>query len=130
GTEDLGRIVPLVANTNAPHASGEAHLEAADDHGKITEVLDIQATGLESGTYSVSVTMMSDGSTIVLGTFPVENGNGNGPPSTTQIQFGSGTSLPFPDDLNSLAIASVFLVDANGKRILTGDFSDLAQIKY
>src|SRR6202007_248999 len=63
----------------------KAELEADDEDGSTDAKLKLEAQGLPAGTYSVSVTLKSDGSTVPLGNFIVgqncggdENGDGNG----------------------------------------------------
>ena len=156
GTESLQLDIALVPTTNAPPgASGQASLGVDDQNGTNTTVLTVESLGLTPGTYTVSVTRKSDGSTIVLGSYAATASNqtnsadmdnvdvqqtGGGPDSTTGdngldqqgeaggLDFGNNGGLPLPAGLSPLDIATVSVADAGGVVVLTGDFTNVSQI--
>ena len=44
----------------------------------------------------------------------------------TDVEFGGETGLPLPDGLNAMDIATISIADADGKVVLTGDFTTAA----
>jgi len=143
GTEQLDQEIVLTATTNAPAgATGQAELEAEDEDGTTTATLDVETKGLAAGTYTVSITKKSDGSTIILGTFDVsssetndmEDGDSQGQDSQgdndnqdeADVEFGGEAGLPLPDGLNPMDVATVAIADADGNVVLTGDFTAVA----
>jgi hypothetical protein len=72
GTESLDFQVMMTPTAAAPSGSSiKASLQADDEDGVTQAKLKLESQGLAAGTYSVSVTLKSDGSTVQLGTFTV-----------------------------------------------------------
>ena len=72
GTESLDVEVLMTPTVDAPPGSSiKASLEADDEDGVTQAKLKLESQGLPPGTYSVGVTLKSDGSTMPLGTFTV-----------------------------------------------------------
>src|SRR5262249_28242872 len=75
GTEDL-QIEMQMTPTGAapPDSSIELQLQADNEDGTTQVELELDENGLPAGTFPVSVTLKSDGSTVQLGTFTIANG--------------------------------------------------------
>ena len=77
GTESFDADIVMTPTAAAPAGSSiEVSIEAEDDEGETSTKLDFDTQGLPLGTYSVSVTLKSDGSTVLLGSFTVGDGEG------------------------------------------------------
>ncbi len=137
GMEQLHQEILLTATTNAPPgATGKAELEAENEDGVVSAGVQIEVRGLVAGNYTVTVTRKSDGRTVELGSFDVnecgsniddddEQGDANNQDDgDVEIEFGAEDGLPLPDDLNPLDIAGVSIIDAGGRAVLTGSFMD------
>ncbi len=123
GTEHLGLSVILNPTTNAPPgAVGEGHFDVEDTNGVMSATLDLEVSGLSNGTYTASVTLKSDGSTVVLGNFDVSNEVDNAQQEGDNVQFGDNGGLPLPSGLNPMDIGSLSISDLSGTVLLTGDF--------
>ena len=98
GTESLGLEVTMTPTAAAPAGSSiKASLEADDEDGVTQAKLKLESQGLAAGTYSVSVTLKSDGSTVPLGTFTVTATPTPTPTPTPDNQHrGNTTVLPPP----------------------------------
>jgi hypothetical protein len=103
----------------------------------------LEPQGLPAGTYSVSVTLKSDGSTVQLGSFAVgaagtngdddgvDDGQGDqsGDDQETddgqgEVEFGNDTSIPFPANFNAFDIATISVSDANNVVLFTADLTN------
>src|SRR5438128_196382 len=85
GTEQLDIDIQMTPTAAAPAGSSiELSLEAEDDDGTTDATLKLETQGLPAGTYSVSVTLKSNGSTVALGTFTVDSDG------KAEIEFGTG----------------------------------------
>jgi hypothetical protein len=101
-----------------PNSSARLSFEAENEDGIQSAELKIKTDNLPAGNYSVGATLKSDGSTVVLGSFTVDN-EGEG-----EIEFGhEGTS--FPANLDPQDVASVTLTGVNGVVLFTVDLSSL-----
>jgi hypothetical protein len=109
----------MMPTADAPAgSSARISFEAENEDGTTQAELKVRARNLAAGTYSVNAVLKSDGSTIVLGSFTVDN-EGEG-----EIEFGhDGT--PFPANIDPLDVASVNIVSVNGVVLFTVDLSDL-----
>ena len=103
-------------------ASIEISFEAEDENGAVTSAeLELKSRNLPAGTYSAAVTLKSDGSTVVLGSFTV-NSEGEG-----EIEFGE-EGTPFPANIDPLDVASVVVTDVNGVVLFTADLTSLTSV--
>src|SRR5262249_6307405 len=104
-------------------------LEANDDDGQTQTDLELDEKGLPAGTYSVSVTLKSNGSTVQLGTFTIANGL-----AEAEIKFsnqdegenendGDEIELPFPATVNPFDIATVSVSNSSGVVLFTADLT-------
>ncbi len=148
GTEMVNVDLAMTPTAAAPAGSGiDLSFEASDDNGVTEAELGLHTHSLPPGTYSVSVTLKSDGSTVALGTFTVDaEGEGeieftteNEAENVAQPQDGGGDdngndenenegNLPFPAGFNPLDIATVTVSDANGTALFTADLTTTATI--
>jgi hypothetical protein len=144
GSESMGLDIVMTATAAAPAGSSiEASLEADDENGVTSTKLQLQTQGLPDGTYTVNVTLKSDGSTVNIGTFTLSatSGDGNDDTETTDneqdgdnndggnndVQFGNDTSLPFP--ANPFDIATISVLDANNVVLFTADLTNTSAVK-
>src|SRR5215470_16840598 len=75
GTEDLHIEMQMTPTGAAPPGSSiELQLEADNEDGTTQAELELDENGLPAGTFTVSVTLKSNGSTVQLGTFTIGNG--------------------------------------------------------
>lgn len=101
-----------------PGSSARLSFEAETENGTATAQLEVKARNLAPATYTVAVTLKSDGSSVPLGTFTVDN-EGEG-----EIEFGhEGT--PFPSGLDPANISAVTITAVNGVVLFTADLTDL-----
>src|SRR5262249_2856503 len=130
GNEDLDVEVQMTPTASAPPGSSiELKLEANDDDGQTQTDLELDEKGLPAGTYSVSVTLKSNGSTVQLGTFTIANGL-----AEAEIKFsnqdegenendGDEIELPFPATVNPFDIATVSVSNSSGVVLFTADLT-------
>lgn len=134
----LRESIVLTPTTLAPpNSSVKAELETENEHGISQSSLKIEPENLTPATYSVVVTLQSDGSSVTLGTFDVAPaGTSSDEPSETdegddedglEVEFGTD-GIPFPDGFDPTNIATISILDASTAAIFTGDFSDLATV--
>src|SRR6476646_10526575 len=72
GSESLDFEIAMTPTAAAPAGSSiKASLEAEDEDGATDAKFKLETQGLPAGTYSVSVTLKSDGSTVPLGSFTI-----------------------------------------------------------
>ena len=141
GTESLETEIALTPTAAAPAGSKiEAALAAQDENGATTATLTLQTEGLAAGTYGVSVTLKSDGSTVVLGSFdvitvsvtPSTGDDSSDTEASTdteiegEVEFGTDTGILLPANFNPLDIATIFVTDANSVVLFTADLSAAA----
>ncbi len=108
GVENLQVLVRFVATSNAPTgATGVLRLKAHNRDGTNETDMKITTRGLNPGTYDLSATLKSDGSTISLGqiTLAPEDGDDNTNSvlvSESEVELDPGIS---PMDLSSVTIS-------------------------
>jgi hypothetical protein len=140
GTETLD--VEIVMTPTAAASAGssiELSLEAEDDEGTTQATLKLEPQGLAAGTYNVSVTLKSDGSTVALGSFTVSGGEDEddqgdddnqgdeNDQGDNEVEFGSTEgAIPFPANFNPLDIATVSVADATGVVLFTADLTNVS----
>src|SRR4051812_11569929 len=94
GSESLHLELTMTPTAAAPSGSSiKASLEANDEDGVAQAKLKLRSQGLPAGTYSVGVTLKSDGSTVPLGTFTV-----TATPTPTPTPSATPTATPGNDD--------------------------------
>jgi hypothetical protein len=94
GSETLTATVVLVATNSAPtNSGGVATLISANFCGMVVSALSLCVTGLDAGTYDLSVVRKSDSSTVDLGQFMVGSAGGG-----TNSCSGSNTNRDDQDD--------------------------------
>jgi len=128
GTETLDVDILMTPTASAPAGSSiELSLEAEDDEGTTKAELKLETKGLPAGTYSVSVTLKSDGSTVALGTFTVDA------QGEAEIEFSTNPEdseeAPFPANFNPFDIATVSVSDANNVVLFTADLTNATAVK-
>jgi hypothetical protein len=116
GNESLDIEFAMTPTVAAPvGATAKISLEAEDDEGSTGSKLEVEAQGLLAGTYSANITLKSDGSTVVLGTFTSDGKDAKG---EFETEHGS-----FPANINPFDIATVSLLDANNIVLFTADLT-------
>lgn len=150
GSETLTATIVLVATNDAPSdAGGVAKLISANHCGMVISALSLCVTGLDAGTYDLSVVRKSDGSTVDLGQFVL--GSACGGTTTNQHDqdedgedehndeddnegdhheggwrgFLNCRHIELPSDLDPMDIAQILVSDTNGNVLLVGDLVDL-----
>jgi len=101
-----------------PGSSARISFEAENENGTPTAKLELKTRNLPAGTYTVAVTLKSDGSSVVLGSLTVNN-EGEG-----EIEFGDD-GAPFPSGIDPLNVASVTITGVNGVVLFQADLSNL-----
>jgi hypothetical protein len=120
GSENLHVELPMTPTAAAPAGSSiELSLEGENESGTTDARVELETKNLAAATYSVSLTLKSDGSTVALGTFTVDA------EGEAEIEFG-GDATPFPADVDPFNIATVTVSDANGVAIFTADLTNLS----
>ena len=123
GTEQLDVDIMMTPTASAPPGSSiELSLKVEDEDGTTDGELKLQTHGLPAGTYSVSVTLKSDGSTVALGTFSVD-AEGEG-----EVEFATqpedAEEVPFPANFNPMDIATVSVANSSNVVLFTADLSN------
>jgi hypothetical protein len=136
GTEDFHIEIQMTPTGAAPPGSSiELQLEADNEDGTTQAELELDEKGLPAGTFTVSVTLKSNGSTVQLGTFTIANGQ-----TEAEIKFSNqdenenenedenenendGES-PFPANVNPFDIATVSVSNSNGMVLFTADLTN------
>jgi hypothetical protein len=123
GTEQLNVDLAMTPTASAPAGSSiELSLKVEDEDGTTDAELKLEARGLAAGTYSVSVTLKSDGSTVALGTFAVD-ATGEG-----EVEFATNPEdaeeIPFPANFNPMDIATVSVANSNNLILFTADLTN------
>ena len=120
GSESVDQEIVMTPTAAAPTGSTmELSLEAQDDQGSTTADLKLEGSGFFAGTYLVSATLKSDGSSLSLGNFSVDS------EGEAEIEFG-GEATPFPANLNPLDIATVSILDSNLVIIFTANLNQIS----
>jgi hypothetical protein len=120
GTESVNQDVMMTATAAAPvSAAMELSVEAEDTNGATTATLKVEGGGLFAGTNSVSVTLKSDGSSVVLGSFIVTT------EGEAEAEFG-GEGIAFPANFNAFDIATVSVTDSNAVVLFTANLGQLS----
>ena len=121
-----------------PGSSIELQLQADNEDGATQVELELDENGLPAGTFTVSVTLKSNGSTVQLGTFTIANGQ-----TEAEIKFsnenenendnedenedendGDEIELPFPPNVNPFDIATVSVSNSSGVVLFTADLTN------
>jgi hypothetical protein len=139
GTEDL-QVEMQMTPTGAALAGSsiELQLQADDEDGTTQAELELDENGLPAGTFTVMVTLKSNGSTIQLGTFTIASGQ-----TEAEIKFsnegenendnedqnenendGDEIELPFPANVNPFDIATVSVSNFGGMVLFTADLTN------
>jgi hypothetical protein len=117
GSETLDVEVMMTPTSAAPAGSSiQASLEADDEDGTTDSKLKLETQGLPAGTYTVTVTLKSDGSSAVLGTFTLSG-------EESEVEFGDEDGSPFPANINPFDIATISVSDSNGVVLFTADLT-------
>ena len=124
GTEQLNVELMMTPTASAPAGSSIELSLKVEDEDRVTEgELKLDARGLPQGTYSVSVTLKSTGSTVALGTFTV-NSQGEG-----EIEFATNPEdsdeVPFPANFNPMDIATVSVANSANVVLFTADLTNV-----
>ena len=137
GTEDLHIEMQMTPTDAAPPGSSiELQFEADNEDGTTQAQLELDENGLPAGTFTVSVTLKSNGSTVQLGTFTIANGQ-----TETEIKFsnedqnnnedqnenendGNEIELSFPANVNPFDIATVSVSNSGGMVLFTADLTN------
>ena len=120
GTESINEDIIMTPTAAAPNGSSiQLSLEAEDNQGATVTTLKLEGGGLFAGAYSVSATLKSDGSTVSLGSFNVDN------EGEAEIEFGA-EETPFPANFNPLDIASVSVIDSNTVVLFTANLTQIS----
>ena len=99
-------------------SSARLSFEAENENGTSSAELEVKTRNLSAGSYTVAVTLKSDGSSVVLGTLTVDN-EGEG-----EIEFGhDGTA--FPAGIDPLNVGSVTVSAVNGVVLFQADLGNL-----
>jgi hypothetical protein len=120
GSESLETEIAMTATAAAPAgSSAELSLEAENENGASQAKLKLETNGLPADTYSVSVTLKSDGTTVSLGSFSLNGGD-------AEIEFGQedeDDDMPFPPTFNPLDIATVAISNSANATLFTADLT-------
>jgi len=144
GTEDLQIEMQMTPTGAAPPGSSiELQLQADNEDGTTQAELELDENGLPSGTFTVSVTLKSNGSTVQMGTFTIANGqteaevkfsnenenddqgeNDDNQGDNQNENDGNEIDLPFPANVNPFDIATVSVSDSSGVVLFTADLTN------
>jgi hypothetical protein len=124
GTEQLNVDLMMTPTASAPAGSSiELSLKVEDEDGTTDGELKLDARGLPQGTYSVSVTLKSNGSTVALGTFNV-SAQGEG-----EIEFATNPEdsdeVSFPVGFNPMDIATVSVANSANVVLFNADLTNV-----
>jgi hypothetical protein len=136
GTEDLHIEMQMTPTGAAPPI--ELQLQADNEDGTTQVELELDENGLPAGTFTVSITLKSNGSTVQLGTFTIGNGQ-----TEAEIKFsnedenendnqdqnenendGDEIELLFPANANPFDIATVSVTNSSGVVLFTADLTN------
>ena len=143
GTEHLQFEMQMMPTGAAPPGSSiELQLQADNEDGTTQVELELDENGLPAGTFTVSVTLKSNGSTVQLGTFTIANGQ-----TEAGIKFsnenenqndndgededennGDEIELPFPANVNPFDIATVSVSNSSGVVLFTADLTSASTL--
>ena len=138
GTEDLHIEMQMTPTDAAPPGSSiELQFEADNEDGTTQAQLELDENGLPAGTFTVSVTLKSNGSTVQLGTFTIANGqteaqikfsnegeNENDNGDQNENDNGDEIQIPFPANVNPFDIATVSVSNSGGMVLFTADLTN------
>jgi len=147
GSETLWATIVLSPTNDAPaDAGGVARLISANVDGMVISSLSLCVTGLDVGTYDLSVIRKSDGSSVDLGQFVIgtqcqtnraggdDNQDGDNEDGDNEHDDHMGSSccqgllnchrIELPSDLDPMDIAQILVSDTNGNALLVGDLVD------
>jgi hypothetical protein len=136
GIEGLHIELQMTPTGAAPPGSSiELKLEADNEDGTTDAELELDEHGLPAGTFSVSVTLKSNGNTVQLGAFTIANGQ-----AEAEIKFSNEDEnenenedenenendgeLPFPANVNPFDIATVSVSNSSGMVLFTADLTN------
>jgi hypothetical protein len=148
-TSQLVVKASLQPTADAPAgAKGKAELESKDSNGQSTGLLKVETEGLAPDTYSVSVLLKSNSTSVTLGSLVVtgssesedsqiedsdnQSGGGRshsgfhadqGLEGTEASAVFGGADQPFPDGFDPTDIGTISVADSNSVVMLTGDLS-------
>jgi len=133
GVEDLDIDVFMTPTPVAPPGSSiELKLQADNEDGTTEAELELEERGLPAGTFSVSVTLKSNGSTVQMGTFTIANGQNeaeikfvtdNENENEGEDEDENENEAPFPANLDPFDIATVSVANSNGMVLFTADLT-------
>jgi hypothetical protein len=143
GTEDLDFEMQMTPTGAAPPGSSiELQLQADNEDGTTQVELDLDENGLPAGTFTVSITLKSNHSTVQLGTFTIANGQ-----TEAGIKFsnenenendnegededennGDEIELPFPANVNPFDIATLSVSNSSGVVLFTADLTNASTL--
>ena len=137
GTEDVHIEMQMTSPGAAPASSSiELQLQADDEDGTTQAELELDENGLPAGTFTVSITLKSNGSTIQLGTFTIANGQteaeikfsnedqNNNEDQSENENDGDEIELLFPANVNPFDIATVSVSNSGGMVLFTADLTN------
>ena len=128
--------VPLTGGT-ASQPAGVANLVLTTVSGSTNDILELRVPPLLSGTYDVAATLISSGSTVILGQLPppppapaatgtAAKAAAAKPRPMPPIVFGTAKN-PLPDGVAASDIASVRVIKrSTGTAVLVADFTTIA----
>ena len=124
GTEQLNVDIQMTPTASAPAGSSiELSLKVEDEDGTTDAELKLHARGLPAGTYSVSVTLKSNGSTVALGTLTAASN------AEAEVEFATtpedSDQVPFPANFNPMDIATVTVANTAGVVLFTADLTNV-----
>jgi hypothetical protein len=143
GTESLEVEIAMTPTAAAPAGSSiEASLEAEDDEGSTNATLTLDTHGLPAGTYCVSVTLKSNGTTVALGCFSLNGGDaevvfgtqaggdeqGNDNEQGDENDNGDETVIPFPPGFDPFDIATISVSNSSNVILFTADLNNLSTV--
>ena len=141
GTEDLHIEMQMTPTDAAPPGSSiELQFEADNEDGTTQAQLELDENGLPAGTFTVSVTLKSNGSTVQLGTFTIANGqteaqikfsnegeNENDNGDQNENDNGDEIQIPFPANVNPFDIATVSVSNSSSVVLFTADLTNASK---
>ena len=144
GVENLQVNAAFIATSNAPAgATGTLRIHGRDRHGTSETDMKIRTRGLPDGSYPLTATLKSDGSTVALGqiTLPPEDesqnsnsANHNGVNGSTNQNAhaqkpkvnSSESDVELPSGVSAMDLATVTISDSNSVPLLVADLVNAA----
>ena len=122
GNQNLQVLIRFVATSNAPAgARGTLRLKSHNHEGTNQTQMKITTTGLAAGTYDLSATLKSDGSTVALGQITLAPEDEDDDNSKSVLH--SESEVELPADVSAMDIATVTISDGTGA-LLIGDITN------